>query len=58
MTQYDDAFFAYVNSGALRSARRFLPALLQHLPPAGAPGLISSLTRHWDMANFSAASPW
>lgn len=132
MTQYDDVFFAYVNSGALRSARRFLPALLQHLavdsvldvgcdqgarlsvwqnldvgtsagingayvdkgrllcardtfiehdlaqpfdlgrrfallqnlevaehlPPAGAPGVISSLTCHRDMANFSAASPW
>jgi SAM-dependent methyltransferase len=31
MTQYDDVFFDYVNSGALRSAKRFLPALLSKL---------------------------
>lgn len=31
MARYDDTFFSYVNSGALRSARRILPMLLANL---------------------------
>lgn len=32
MTQYDDVFFEYVNSGAIRSAKIVLPLLLNQLP--------------------------
>lgn len=32
MASYDDAFFTYVNSGALHSARRMLPELTRLLP--------------------------
>lgn len=32
MAQYDDIFFEYVNSGAIRSAKIVLPLLLNHLP--------------------------
>ena len=28
---YDNSFFDYVNSGSLRSARRLLPALKEHI---------------------------
>jgi len=32
MAQYDDTFFDYVNSGAIRSAKRLLPVLLDRIP--------------------------